>query len=160
MGLSFKKLNLKKLKLNTMHRMAASASTVSTSPWFTYLMVAVLIAILAFAVVYIANVQQKSSEMFTEMNPNFKVVYVYSNSCGFCTRFAPTYDSWSSSLSGSTTITPSKCEKSQPCATAYMPYVTAFPTILIFDQNDKMIQSNTGSLSLTELKNFVKNNTT
>ena len=128
---------------------------------FKYMMIGALVLLLFFSAAYIYNIQSAitSKELFSNSDPQYTVVYIYSTSCGYCTKFAPVFQAYTKSISG-TNISTVSYEKSVPEAASYMPYVTAFPTILIFDANNKMIGSNTGSLTIDALTTFVTSKTT
>ena len=73
-----------------------------------YVFIFALIALLVYTVFYIFNVMRATKETFVEIeeeieqeverfesaNPKFKVVYVYSSGCGYCTKFTPVFDSF------------------------------------------------------------------
>lgn len=130
--------------------MKSPQSTVSNH---AILISAIAILLMIFAVFYVAKFMSylKTYEKFE----SYSVVYIYSSSCGFCTRFAPVFKEFSDSSKLNTQA----FEQSEQAASKYMPYVSAFPTILILDTSDKMIASTTGAMTLPKLKEWVAKNT-
>lgn len=131
-----------------------------------YVLIVALIVLLAFTLVYIYNIHKMAVklEKFTEIpKTKLTVVYIYSNSCGHCTKFSPIYDKVVQ-MDFATDARFAKVEvemkpkiekdKADP---SYMEYVDAFPTVLIF--KDGVFQKkNVGSVSQDELVNFIASN--
>lgn len=130
-----------------------SPSSVSFLSKHALLISAISVLVMVFILFYMARFLNvvKTYEKYD----TFTVVYIYSNSCGFCTRFAPVYEEFAASSK----LNCQKYEQGEPGAAKYMPYVSAFPTILIFDSNDKMIATTTGAMTLSNLKEWVSKST-
>lgn len=133
-----------------------------------YILVAALAALLGFSIFYMYNVHMAGKEAFSdgadgsEGNSSaaaFRVVYIYSNSCGHCTQFTPTFNTFAQMESTNPKIQVVSFEKSMPAAEPYMSYVSAFPTILIFSKDNKLVNSKTGNLPLSTLQEFVSSST-
>jgi len=117
-------------------------------------MIALLVLLLSFAISYALSLSHASKEMF-QSSETFNVVYIYSNSCGYCTRFSPVYDQFMQTSIPN--VNSMKFEKAEPGASQYMPYISAFPTILIFDGGkSNLVASKTGAMTLDQLNEFVK----
>ena len=118
---------------------------------------AMMILVLSITTAFIFKIGVKQREHFNSSN-SFTVVYVYSDSCGYCTKFKPVYEAYTKQQEANpiSQISVKSYEKSAPGAEDYMSYVSAFPTILIFDSNKSMISSKTGYMSLGDLSEYVK----
>lgn len=128
-----------------------------------YILIAALVILLAFTIVYIYNIHKMAVklEKFTQVNkPKLTVVYIYSNTCGHCTRFSPVYESLQAGDLSSEKrfnnveleIKP-KIEKDSADPT-YMEHVDAFPTVMLF-KNGEFLKKMVGSVSKDELINFI-----
>jgi thioredoxin-related protein len=118
-----------------------------------YILIAALVVLLGFSVLYIFNIQKTTKEAFENVG-KYQVVYIYSNTCGHCTRFTPTFNTYATSVTADN-VTTASFEKSMPSAEPYMGYVSAFPTVLVLDAQGKLINSKMGNMSLAELQGFV-----
>lgn len=74
----------------------------------------------------LADVHPTGPEAFTDSS-NKSMVYIYSDSCGWCERFNPTWKDFEDRYAGPLTI--KKVEASDPEASAYN--VSGYPTVLI-----------------------------
>lgn len=131
-----------------------------------YVLIVALVVLLAFTLVYIYNIHKMAVklEKFTEVpKTKLTVVYIYSNSCGHCTKFSPIYDKVAQMNFASDArfakvdveVKP-KIEKDK-ADPSYMEYVDAFPTVLIF--KDGVFQKKSvGSVSQDELVSFIAAN--
>lgn len=142
-----------KLKAQTMPQMPSMPSMQSNAI-MRYVLIAALVVLLGFAIMYIVNIQKASKEAF---NNNFQVVYIYSDSCGYCTKFTPTFNTYAQSAPTGVQI--SAFEKTMPGAGPYMSYVSAFPTVLVLN-NGKLVNSKSGNMSLADLSSYVSASTT
>lgn len=139
-----------------MKKTPLAPSPASDSPVMRYVLIVALIVLLGFAILYIVNIQKASKETFDNSSAgsgSFQVVYIYSNSCGYCTKFTPTFNSYATTAPANVTV--NSYERSMPAAAQYMTYVSAFPTVLVLDKNGKLINSQTGNVSLSDLQSFV-----
>lgn len=137
-----------------------AAAAASASPIMKYVLVAALAALLGFSIFYMINVQKAAKETFEEAEGSnvYQVVYIYSNSCGHCNQFTPTYNTFSQIESNNAKLQITSFEKSMPAAVPFMGYVSAFPTILIMN-NGKLVNSKTGNMPLSSLQEFVSSST-
>ena len=123
-----------------------------------YVLIVALAVLLGFAVMYIINIQKAAKETFEEAGgaggSKYKVVYIYSTSCGYCTQFTPTFNAFAQTMQGSKAVQVLSYEKSMPEASPYLGYVSAFPTVLIMN-GSSLVNSQTGNVSLAALKSFV-----
>ncbi len=142
---------------------ASSMSSFATSSnLMRYAMVFALIVLAGFAIMYIYNIQRASKEAFdnndSATQKTYQVVYIYSNSCGYCTQFTPTFNSFAKQHLSDTNLQILSFEKSMPDAAPYMGYVSAFPTVLVLSKG-KLLDSKTGNSSLSALQAFVTSST-
>ena len=118
-----------------------------------YVFIFALIALLVYTVFYIFNVVRATKETFIEVEeeieerfaeePTYKVVYVYSNNCGYCTRFTPVFDSFVTNFAKSGGLATYSAEISKVEVHDLVDgkfngldiNVEAFPTILVFKQD-------------------------
>ena len=111
----------------------------SDSPVMKFVMIALLVILLAFAIVYIYNIQKFEKENFDNDGKKFQVVYVFSNSCGHCTRFSPTFDLFTKQFGDDSRFGVQKFEVSTPGAQPYKKDVDAFPTVLVYDAQGQKV---------------------
>ena len=123
-----------------------------------YALVVVLLVIAGFAIMYIYNIQRASKEAFSDDSKTFQVVYIYSNSCGYCTQFTPTFNNFAKQHLADANLQILSFEKSMPDAAPYLGYVSAFPTVLIMSKGN-LLNSQTGNASLSALQTFVSSTT-
>ena len=129
------------------------------SAMLRYVLIVALAVLLGFAFMYIINIQKAAKETFEEGSSQpYKVVYIYSTSCGHCTQFTPTFNAFSQAMQGSKTVQVLSYEKSMPEASPYLGFVSAFPTVLIMN-GSSLVNSHTGNVSLSALKSFVSTST-
>ena len=118
----------------------------------TPILIIALAALVFFVVYYIINIM-KTTEKFSTA----KIVYVYSNSCGFCRTFTPTVDMFTEHARKShPNIEVSKMEASAIAANAELSAkytVDAYPTILMFDESGKKVKQIVGKRDLDTLIN-------
>lgn len=121
----------------------------------TILMVA-LVVLVGFSFLYIFNITQsiKKLEAFYDVNV-FRVVYIYSDYCPYCTEFSPRFETVSKN-SIYHNVTFESFEKSNPFAAKYLKYVTGFPSVLVIDPQNKLVDSLVGSSTVDDLKSFVE----
>jgi thiol-disulfide isomerase/thioredoxin len=126
-----------------------------------YILIIALIVLFGYTLYYIFTINKVSRETFLEseeLNGKINVIYIYSDSCRYCTLFTPIFDSFAAQIQPNPRVSVSKFEKSNPevkqlVATA----VTAFPTVVITDDKGKIINTSVGSSSLESLNNLVQN---
>ena len=138
----------------------ASLKLAQSSNLMKYALVVALLVIAGFAVMYIYNIQRASKEAFSDTAnaKTFQVVYIYSNSCGYCTQFTPTFNSFAKQHMANANLQILSFEKSMPDAAPYLGYVSAFPTVLIMSKGN-LLNSQTGNASLSTLQAFVSSTT-
>jgi thiol-disulfide isomerase/thioredoxin len=127
-------------------------SHATSNPMLKYVMIGLLAVLLIFAAIYIINVQ-KQAEHFD--GGVYKVVYIYSNSCGHCKSFSPTFSAYAASQVSNTKLKVLSYEKDDAHAKEYLATVTAFPTVLIVDPSGTVVKTQTGNVSIEVLKTFV-----
>lgn len=131
-----------------------------------YILLVSLIALLLYSIFYVFRVTKSSKEEFKSLEVDFNkrpckytIVYIYSNSCSFCTSFTPTFDKFASlvgNYSSYCDITILKKEVSDLDSKEKNKYnITAFPTIVIMDSDGKIINTIIGKRDLESLKNEV-----
>ena len=123
-----------------------------------YVLIVALAVLLGFAVMYIINIQKAAKETFEDVQAKYKVVYIYSTSCGYCTKFTPTFNAFAQTMQANKSVQVLSYEKSMPEASPYLGYVTAFPTVLVMN-GASLVNSQTGNVSLSALQSFVTTST-
>lgn len=120
-----------------------------------YVLVSIMVALLVFAIVYIVRVSQ-GKEKFTEQSTK-RVVYIYSDQCGHCTRF--TKNTWNEFESRVAPTIPNteifKYEKSSVEAQPYLKFVSGYPTVLMFEGVNPQPHTQVGNTDLDTLVKFV-----
>jgi thioredoxin 2 len=143
----------------------SKAPAMQTDNIMRYVMITALLLLLAFAVMYVYNIQKAAKETFENMggehSRTFKVVYMYMESCGYCKQFAPIWDEYTKENKHANIVSVEKHSKVDASAAEYLPHVTAFPTILIMDNSTGgLVAKQTGSVDIQGLRRFVDDNTT
>lgn len=133
------------------------------------LLIVALAILLGFTFVYIYNIhnQQQRMEGFMGMgtiqeeakaNVDFKVVYVYSSTCPYCQDFTPVFNEYVSKERRAG-IHFASFEKDEPMASKYLSSVTAYPTVVITNNEDVVLKTQVGSTNYQDLKTFVETHT-
>jgi thiol-disulfide isomerase/thioredoxin len=106
-------------------------------PWLNYLMIAAIVVLLAFSVVYIYNIMKGSlkKEGF-ESGKKVDVILIYSDGCGHCQKFKPIFDNVTLKkgqlfTTSGMTINFSKYSTASDEASKYMSEVNGVPTTLV-----------------------------
>jgi thiol-disulfide isomerase/thioredoxin len=136
----------------------SSKNTVDTM--INYILVISLVLLLAYAFIYIVKITQASKEAFDNNGsiPSFKVLYVYSNACGYCRAFHPTYEKFSSMIAEeypNIELTKKEISEIDPVEATKLD-ISAFPTIVVFDSANKEIARIVGKRDLLPLLREVK----
>jgi len=97
-------------------------------------------------------------EAFDNAQSSFKIMYIYSNSCGYCRAFHPTFEKFSAMIKQEyPDIQLVKKEISEIDSTeAAKLDISAFPTIVIFDRAHKEVTRIVGKRELVPLMREVK----
>jgi thiol-disulfide isomerase/thioredoxin len=131
-----------------------------------YVMVLILLALIVYTIMYIYNIHKHTTETFSQIDDSNKmkdgklhVIYIYSDSCGFCKKFTPEFNNFneqvkSSSLQNIGSV--SKYSIEDPSVDMYKSSIQAFPTVLIVDNKGKIKESFIGYRKGTELYTDVK----
>lgn len=131
-----------------------------------YVMVLILLALIVYTIMYIYNIHKHTTETFSQIDESNKmkdgklhVIYIYSDSCGFCKKFTPEFNNFneqvkSSSLQNIGSV--SKYSIDDPSVDMYKSSIQAFPTVLIVDNKGKIKESFIGYRKGTELYTDVK----
>ena len=146
-----------------------------------YFIIAALVILIAFTVVYLYNIHtmSKKMEMFSDIvssnnadnmpttqvvsskyadnMPTTQVVFLHMNRCGHCENFAPTWDKVSASKEWDNKIQFAKFEKSDEGAQQYLDKVNGFPTVLIVI-NGQVVDMSVGNSDEASLTAFINKN--
>lgn len=126
--------------------------------WGAVLVVATLAFILAWML--IRRYIRPSTEAFAETKPSDKVVFLYMNGCGWCTKFEPTWEEFSSKAAPKLGVETFKFERAEDGAKQYMSHVEGFPTILFVNGTTGHVTVFEGERTIEGLTAFVKKEST
>lgn len=146
---------MKKLQIKKPKMMAPS----KTEPHIKVVMIILLIFILGFTIYYVYDINKSittqesfldSSSPVTqeEMQPKYKIILVYSNSCGYCSRFMPIFNEVTQSMNN---IVVEKHLTGSPGSQQYMQHIQGVPFTII-EKNNVIISKKAGFMSNDELK--------
>lgn len=126
----------------------------------SYLLIGSLIILTVAVLAYTYNMTfpyaKTKAEKFTDGTAKYKVVYAYSDTCPHCVAFTPVFDQFTATQVMNSKIEILKVERRSANANNYLKYVDGFPTVLVFDTNGKLIDTQVGKTTLTELQTFVQ----
>lgn len=111
-----------------------------------------LFLLLTLTFIYIYKMSVAKRETFVEAKRT--VVYVYSTTCPHCISFTPIWDQYVASTSATATFKFVKVEKSD--AQEFMKYIDGYPTVIILDDDKRLIKKSVGKITYTELRKFVE----
>ena len=156
----------KTAKMTSKKMGAATKSMESMSNILNYVLVIVLLALIVYTIMYIYNIHKHTTESFSQIDdaaanskPKLHVIYIYSDSCGFCRKFTPEFNNFNEEVksSGIDKIdTVSKYSIDDPSVDMYRSSVKAFPTVLVVDNKGKIKESFIGYRKGKELYSDVK----
>jgi len=122
--------------------------------WGAVLVVAVLAVILVWML--IRRYFRHSTESFADNKPRDKVIFLYMNGCGWCTKFEPTWEDFSSKAAPKLGVETVKFERAEDGAKEYMSHVEGFPTILFVNGTTGQVTAFEGERTIEGLTAFVK----
>ena len=144
----------------------SNKSMESISNILNYVLVIVLIALIIYTIMYIYNIHKHTTESFSNMDetasnskPKLHVIYIYSDSCGFCRKFTPEFNTFNEEVKSNAIDkleTISKYSIDDPSVDMYRSSVKAFPTVLVVDNKGKIKESFIGYRKGKELYSDVK----
>lgn len=126
--------------------------------WSAVTIVAVLSLVLAWLLIrrwMKPSSSSSSSEAFSQANKD-KVIFMYMTGCGWCTKFEPTWQDFSSESAPKLGIQTLKFERSEDGAKEYMKHVEGFPTILFVNGTTGEVTVFDGERTVEGLTAFVK----
>ncbi len=144
-------------KVNKNLKIFRKGKNQSHSMVINYILVISLIALLLYSIYYVIRVTKSSKEEFTSLkneNCKYTVVYVYSSTCPFCISFEKTFEEFMSKVKSyvSCDLTIGKKEISELTSDEHKLYnVSAFPTIVVLDASNKVVDKLVGKRDLETL---------
>jgi len=119
-----------------------------------YVLIAVLVILLGFSVMYVYNIQRASEHYY---NGKFSVIYVYSSTCPYCVKFTPVFTAWSQSLAPDGAVNASSYDRSDPIAAQYINQynITAYPTVIVLKPDGSLSQTQVGYVDGPGFSKFV-----
>lgn len=148
-----KKMQIKKPKV--------LPKNIKNEPHIKVIMILLLVFILGFTIYYVYDINKSIStqESFIdtdvktsdEFSPKYKVVLIYSNSCGYCSRFMPIFNEVTSSMIN---IKVEKHVTGSPESQKYMKHVQGVPFTVI-EKNDAIISKKAGFMNAQEFKSWL-----
>lgn len=123
-----------------------------------YVLIVALVVLVGFSLMYIYNIQNatKRLEAFHGSGSSEAptVLYLYSNSCPHCKSFEPTFNA----VKGDNNMNAhfSSMEKGEVAANKYMNNVSGFPTVLVIDSKDAVVDKLVGNVDEAKLRSFVE----
>lgn len=135
----------------------------SSSSFLRYAMLAALVVLLAFSFVYVYNISKSmyETEKFVnseESSVKYSVIFIYSNSCGYCTKFKPVFESTMLKLgypNGKVSL--KKYESSDPLASRFASMMQGVPFTVI-TKNDTVLVSKSGFMEEEAFTAWLKMN--
>jgi thiol-disulfide isomerase/thioredoxin len=136
--------------------------------FLNYTLIIILVLLIVYTITYIYSIHKHTTETFQNIpggasesggnSKGFHIIYIYSDTCGFCKKFNPEYDSFREKLKNhplnvkSTT----KYSYNDPNVARFSGNVKAFPAVLMVDDDGNVIESFVGYRSGDNLYNQVK----
>jgi hypothetical protein len=136
-----------------------SNCTAGSAPtWVVWSAIAVVVVLtLVLAWLLIRRWVRPAAETFAEAKKAAdKVVFMYMNGCGWCTKFEPTWDEFTSVAAPKLGVETEKLERSEEGAKEYMKHVEGFPTILFVNGTTGQVTVFDGERTIEGLTAFVK----
>jgi thiol-disulfide isomerase/thioredoxin len=109
-----------------------------------------LVVLLFFTFIYVYNITTHKESF---VNSEYKVVYVYSETCPHCVAFTPIWDQYLATQNSNSKVQFLKVEKIN--AQQYMSYIDGFPTVLVFASDGTLVKKQVGKVTLEQLQAFV-----
>lgn len=103
----------------------------------------------------IASIDQLKT--FLHNSKKYSVVYFYGPTCGPCRAFRSTYDKWASQYQDKAAFAKINAQEGQACFFKYQ--VNAVPTIIVFDENGKIVQRATGLNEINKIPSVISSST-
>ena len=107
-----------------------------SAPFMKYLMMGLLVVILVFTGIYIVNINKAITKqegyVNAESSDDYKVVFISSNTCPYCTKFTPVFESVSKAMPN---VTFKKLNNSSPEAAKYLGHISGVPHSFVIRGN-------------------------
>jgi thioredoxin-related protein len=140
---------MKKVKISPKKMMKSNNIT-------KYIMIILLVVIVVFTGIYIVNINksiiQQEHYINEESEKKFKLVMIYSNSCGYCTKFKPVFQSVSNKFAHMADA--EMHEGGTPGASPYMSNVQGVPFMLIL-KDRQVVATKAGYVDEAQFKAWV-----
>lgn len=128
--------------------------------YLNYVLIFILGLLLIYTLIYTYNIHKSSKEAF-ENSKSYHIIYVYSDSCGFCKRFTPEFNKFKSIAESKTSNMSKIASISQyryddPTVSMYNSILKAFPAVLIVDEKGAIKEQMFGYKTVDTLVDSVK----
>ena len=137
-----------------------SSCSASAAPkwlvWSAVAFVAILSLVLAWTFVRRWMKPGMANEAFSDPKHSDKVIFLFMNGCGWCTKFEPTWEEFSKDAAPKLGVETFKFERSEEGAKEYMKHVEGFPTILFVNGATGKVSVFDGERTVEGLTAFVK----
>lgn len=113
------------------------------SKLLNYILIIILLLLIVYIGVYIHSAVKSTKEAFTDnqssSSSKYHVIYIYSDSCGFCTKFTPEFMKFQEILKQNpdkfnTIVSATKYTYDDPSVSIYSSVIKAFPAVLVVDE--------------------------
>lgn len=147
-------------KIKVSPKKYVSKTSKGSAPFMKYLMMGLLVVILVFTGIYIVNINKAITKqegyVNAESSDDYKVIFISSNTCPYCTKFTPVFDSVSKTMPN---ITFKKIINSSPEAAKYLGHISGVPHSFVIRGNvfDPIIVNQaSGYMDSAAFSNWVK----
>lgn len=124
-------------------------------PVMRYVLIAAIVALLGFTGFYMYSIIKSTTEKY-ENKPSFKVVFIYSNNCMYCTKFKPTFANTMTQLGlPNKDVEVLQLESSDPKASEYSKHSEGVPYVLVF-KNGEFSDKQVGNVESVAFTNWLK----
>lgn len=124
------------------------------SPMMKYILIATLIILLGFAIAYIYNIHETNEKFESKYN----VVYIYSQTCPYCTKFQPVFDKWVEENKDTINVQAAHYEKSSKEGAMYAEKysISGFPIVIVEKPDGSLADKQIGYVDFDSFIQFVK----
>ncbi len=131
------------------------------SPTMRYVMMIAIAMLLAFTVYYVYTIVKTNADTEKYVNSSsktYKVVFIFSNNCGYCTLFKPTFATALATLGiPNTNVDVVQLESSDPAAAEYNNQSSGVPFVLIY-KDGVIVDKKTGNVEQEVFNGWLRRN--
>jgi thiol-disulfide isomerase/thioredoxin len=140
-------------------------NTNNVGTFLNYTLIIILILLILYTITYIYSIHKHTTETFENVysaggdsGKGFHVIYIYSDSCGYCKKFNPEFTAFNEKLNAAplNVKSASKYVYDDPNVLRFGKSIKAFPTVLVVDDSGNVKESFVGYRSSGDLYNQVK----